>query len=72
MNNKGAKVKKVKFECEGCGVVIEVDDSIPERRVFTWTGEKDGVEHDYCADCDWLLIQDQPLPRKGGKDEKAK
>lgn len=60
-------MEKKEFVCDGCGKLIAVDESIPEQRLFTWTGATDGVEHDYCSECDWLLIQDQPLPRDRGR-----
>lgn len=62
-------MEKTEFTCEGCSRVVKIDESVPAQRVFTATGAMDGVEHDYCADCDWLLIQEQPLPRGGGRED---
>jgi len=57
------------FKCHGCDAVIEIDDSIPARRVFEWANGTTGEKHPYCFKCDDILIQDGELPNAKKKRE---
>lgn len=63
MENNFDKNNGDEFTCYGCSKKVVVENSEPTLRAFAWEDRK-GKKHDYCFDCDDLLLQDQELPNR--------